>query len=109
MILWPWVTRRELDDVRAQRDRLQTAYDRLVRDVVSMKRRGFELPHQAKVKPPEEPEHAAVRRAENSVLRKAFIERAIADIQRRNPGVEAHIARAEAERLYEDAHAQQPT
>lgn len=103
MIRWPWVSVRAYDVVAAQLELERGRTDRLLEQLVRLKRKGFELPRTGAVSAPPDPEQQALARVEERFIAKVrtndreFVDAATQDLVDR--GMSLSQARAEAARL----------
>lgn len=113
MSRWPWVARELLEAAYDERDRANARADRLLDELLKLRREGFEPRRAARVREaPPDPEIEGLKRAEQQLIQRrddqAFVERAVADIKRRRPDISDEDAREEAVRLRRSVTDQDP-
>lgn len=119
---WPWVSRalyeavsRSSQSWELRCDEVQARYDRLVQQVVSLKRKGFETPYsgQRVRSAAAEPEKAGLERAEGEFVagvrarEREFLDKAKSDLI--GKGTDPVTAEREARRLLTEATDMQPS
>jgi hypothetical protein len=71
---WPWVSRHAYDLVVDQLQQRTAAHDRLVQQMVTLKRKGYEMPQAGKVRlQPDEERKALARSSSDSWRRRALV------------------------------------
>jgi hypothetical protein len=124
-VKWPWVSRelcesqsrlidRLLDANAQQRRESAERVDRLLEQLLAMKRDGFATPHRAVVRESPDPETVGLERAEaqrRTQIRASrdaeFVRNATNDIVSKT-GVDRQTAAAEAKRLLDESRAEHP-
>lgn len=100
---WPWVSRHAYDLVVDQLQQRTAAHDRLVQQMVTLKRKGYEMPQAGKVRLQPDEERKALAEVEQRFVERArsgdreFIDSAVQDLIDR--GLSPAAAKKEAARL----------
>lgn len=103
MIRWPWVSRRAYDVVAEQLQLRTVAYDRLVQQMVGLKRKGYELPTGTRIRQQPDAEAKALDDVNQRFIERAragdreFVDAAVQDLVDR--GLTPAAAKKEAARL----------